>query len=110
MQEGECAHLPIKERRYSGLTTCTLSRRLSYHLQNDAIKEHFLEKHKCNITREEIVSYTKTRYYERDVRRLEILESLIIRFEDSDINRQDTGKRRKLHLFGSTVLTSSPEE
>ena len=108
--EGECAHLPKKQTRYSGLITCTLSRRLSFHLQNGAIKAHFLEKHQRNITREEIVSYTKTRYYERDIHRLEILESLIIRFEDPVINRQDTGKRRKLHLFGSTVLTSSPRE
>ena len=109
-EEGECADLPIKERRYSGLTTCTLSRRLSYHLQNGAIKEHFLEKHKRNITREEIVNYTKIWYYERDVRRLEILESLIIRFEDPELNKQDTGKRRILRLFGSTVLTTSPQE
>ena len=109
-KEGECAHLPHKQTRYSGLTTCTLSRRLSLHLQSGAIKEHFREKHNRNITREEIVNYTKARYYERDVRRLEILESLIIRFEDPDSNRQDTGKRRKLHLFGSTVLTSSPQD
>ena len=109
-KEGECAHLPNKQTRYTGLTTCTLSRRLSFHLQNGAIKEHFLDKHNRNITRAEIVNYTKARFYERDVRRLEILESLIIRFEDPDINRQDTGKRRKLHLFGSTVLTSSPQE
>ena len=109
-EEGECTHLPNKQTRYSGLTTCTLLRRLSFHVQNGAIKEDFLEKHKRKISREEIVNYTKTRYYERDVRRLEILESLIIRFEDPDINRQDTGKRRKLHLFGSTVLTSSPQE
>ena len=109
-KEGECEHLPNKLTRYTGLTTCTLSRRLSFHLQNGAIKEHFINKHNRNITREEIVNYTKARYYERDLHRLEILESLIIRFEDPDINRQDTGKRRKLHLFGSSVLTSSPQE
>ena len=33
-KEGECAHLPNKQTRYTGLTTCTLSRRLSLHLQN----------------------------------------------------------------------------
>ena len=47
---------------------------------------------------------------ERDIRRLEILESLIIQFKDPDINRQDTGKRRKLHLFGSSLLTFSTQE
>ena len=108
--EGECAHLPKHLARYSGLTTCTLSRRLGFHLQNGAIKRHFLEKHGRNITREEIVRYTTSRYYERDTRRLEILESLIIRFEVPEINKQDTGKKRKLRLFGTTVLTTSPEE
>ena len=109
-KEGECTHLPKHLVRYSGLTTCTLSRRLGYHLQNGAIKTHFSSKHSRNITREEIVSMTTTRYYERDTRRLEILESLIIRFEDPEINKQDTGKRRKLRLYGTTVLTSSPQE
>ena len=109
-QEGECTHLQKRIGRYSGLTTCTLSRRLGLHLQSGAIKKHFLSKHGRNITREEIVNWTKARYYERDVRRLEILESLIIRFEDPEINKQDTGKRRKLRLHGTTVLTSSPQE
>jgi hypothetical protein len=109
-KEGECEHLPKQLGRYTGLTTCTLSRRLGFHLQNGAIKQHFLSKHSRNITREEIVKYTRTRYFERDTRRLEILESLIIRFEDPEINKQDTGKRRKLRLFGTTVLTTSPQE
>ena len=73
-------------------------------------KKHFLSKHSRNITREEIVKYTRTRNFERDTPRLEILESLIIRFEDPEINKQDTGKRRKLRLFGTTVLTTSPQE
>ena len=109
-QEGECEHLPIQQKRYSGLTTCTKSRRLSFHLQNGAIKTHFINQHKRKITREEIVNWTTSRYYERDTLRLEILESLIIRFEDPEINKQETGKRRTLRLFGSTVLTTSPEE
>ena len=108
-QEGECEHLPTQKKRYSGLTTCTKSRRLSYHLQNGAIKTHFLNQHKRKITREEIVAWTTTRYYERDTLRLEILESLIIRYEDPEINKQETGKRRTLRLFGSTVLTTSPQ-
>ena len=109
-QEGECEHLPTQKKRYSGLTTCTKSRRLSMHLQNGAIKNHFLQKHKRKITREEIVAWTTSRYFERDTRRLEILESLIIRFEDPELNKQDTGKRRILRLFGSNVSTTSPQE
>ena len=107
-KEGECTHLPIQKKRYTGLTTCTLSRRLSFHLQNGAIKKHYEETHGRNITRTEIVECTKARYYERDTRRLEILESLIIRLEDPELNKQETGKRRVLKLFGTKVLTVPP--
>ena len=109
-QEGESEHLTIQQKRYSGLTTCTISRRLSMNLQNGAFKNHFLQTHKRKITREEIVAWTTSRYYERDTHRLEIPESLIIRYEDPEINKQDTGKRRILRLFGSTILTTSPQE
>ena len=96
----ECKHLPLRQVRYSGLTTCTLSRRLSFHLQNGAIKKHFESVHGRPCTREEIVSMTKARYYVRDVYRLEILEALIIRLEDPEVNKQDTGKKRVLKLHG----------
>ena len=98
-----CKHLTIRERRYSGLTTCTLSRRLSLHLQNGAIRKHFESVHGRPITREEIVSMTKARYYVSDVRKLEILEALIIRLEDPELNKQDTGKVRFLKLHGTVI-------
>ena len=103
---GECMHLPIQQRRYSGLTTCTLSKRLTFHIQKGAIRKHFESCHGRNITRAEIVAMTKARCYERDFCRLEILESLIIQREDPEINRQDTGKCRVLKLFG-TVMQST---
>ena len=65
---------------------------------------HALEKHGRKITRAEIVTMTKTRYYQNDVRRLETLEALIILREDPWINRQDTGKTRTLKLFGTGRL------
>ena len=103
---GECEHLPIQKKRYSGLTTCTLSRRLTLHLQNGAIKKHYESCHKRNITRREIEDMTKARYYQRDVRRLEILEALIIQREGPEINKQDTGKCKVLKLYG-TVMQST---
>ena len=78
------------------------------HIQNGAIRKHFEEKHGRNISRQEIVDGTKARYYERELHRLEILESLIIRFEDPELNKQDTGKKRILKLFGTKVITVSP--
>ena len=103
---GECKHLPQQQVRYSGLTTCTLSRRLSLHLQKGAMRTHYESCHGRSITRAEIVAMTKARYYERDVRRLEILEALIIRCEDPEINKQDTGNCRVLKLYG-TVMQST---
>ena len=100
---GECMHLPQKQVRYTGLTTCTLSRRLSFHLQNGAILQHALQKHNRRLTRKEIVSSTKARYYENDTNKLEILEALIIRFEDPNVNKQNTGKRRVLKLYGTEI-------
>ena len=97
----ECAHQQRLEVQYSGLTTCTISRRLTGHLQNGAIKTHSIEKHGRKITRAEIVEMTKARYYVNDFQRLEILEALIILFEDPVLNRQDTGRKRILKLFGS---------
>lgn len=99
-QKDACKHLPLKEIRYNGLTTCTLSRRLSYHLQNGAILDHS-KIHQEKLTRKEIVNWTKIRYRENDVNRLELLEALIILYEDPVINRQDTGKKRILKLYGS---------
>ena len=98
-QKDECKHLPPAKRRYTGLTTCTISRRLSYHLQNGAILKHS-KTHKDKLTRNEIVEWTKIRYREGDVNRLEILEALIILHEDPIINQQDTGKKRILKLYG----------
>ena len=98
-----CKHLPTRQVRYSGLTTCTLSRRLSFHLQKGAIKTHCESVHGRLITRDEIVSMTKARYFMSDVRRLEILEALIIRLEDPEVNKQDTGKVRFLKLHGTVM-------
>ena len=100
-QEGECQHLPPPQVRYTGLTTCTISRRLSLHLTSGAIQSHFLEKHGRKITRKEIVQWTKIRIRESDINRLEIWEALIILQEDPILNRQDTGKKRILKVYGN---------
>ena len=57
----ECAHQNRSDVTYSGLTTCTLSRRLTYHLQNGAIKNHCITVHGRKITRKEIVEMTTLR-------------------------------------------------
>ena len=89
----------VPKQRYIGHTVCSLSRRLSMHLQNGAIREHFEQVHGRKITRNEIVDNTVIRYIERDKRRLLILESLLIKFEFPTINLQITGNQRVLKLF-----------
>ena len=100
-QKGDCEHLPKRNRSYSGLTTCTMSRRLTFHLQDGAVQRHHLAVHKEKVTRKEIEVCTKIRYQENDTNRLEVLESLIIHFEDPEVNKQDTGKQRVLKLYGA---------
>ena len=97
-----CKHLS-KEATYDGVTTCTLSRRLSNHLQKGAIKQHCLDAHNKMITRKEIEGSIRIRYKERDTNRLKILESLIILQEDPVINKQDTGNTRTLKLYGTSM-------
>ena len=75
---------------------------MSLHLQNGAIVKHLDDNHTTKITRKEFEYWTKTRYIERDVNRLFILEALIIQFEDPVVNRQDTGKKRTLKLYGDS--------
>ena len=94
-------HLPPSQTKYVGLTTCQLTRRMSYHLQSEAIRKHSEIHHNIKVTRKEIEMWTNIRYFEQNVNRLSILESLIIYHEDPALNRQDTGKSRILKLYGN---------
>lgn len=95
----ECIRQQNINNAYLGYTECTLSRRLSMHLQNGAIVTHSIAKHKKKIDRKTIVDCTKIRFRENDKNRLEILEAIIILCEKPEINKQDTGKKRVLSLF-----------
>jgi predicted GIY-YIG superfamily endonuclease len=95
----ECVHSNNDNSVYIGYTTCTLSRRLTNHLQSGSIKEHFESTHNSKITRAEIVDNTTIRFFERDTSRLRILEALVIKFEKPSINSQFTGFTRTLSLF-----------
>ena len=95
----ECIHRKPHKASYIGETVCTLSRRLTGHLQNGSIKDHFEHCHGMNLTRDILVNNTSIRFMEKDTIRLKILESLVIKFEAPSINSQETGARRVLHLF-----------
>ena len=94
----DCEHLP--EVSYVGLTTTTLSRRITMHLGSGAPKSHTETSHQhSSLTRDIMVENTKIIRKENDIRRLQIYEALIIKQKCPTINNQDTGISRTLKLF-----------
>ena len=86
-------------------TTSTLSRRLTTHLTNGAIREHQIWTHHSNLTREHIVNITSILRQQNDINRLLINEAIIIKLEKPEINRQDTGAQTQMSSnFGTLAL------
>ena len=73
---------------YVGMTTTTLSRRLTLHLQHGGPKEHLRNDHRRSLDRETIVNQTQIIATEKDPHRLAILEAIIIKELQPSINRQ----------------------
>ena len=103
--QDECQRL---NRSYIGLTTTTLSRRLTMHLQHGSPKLHTSQQHHVNLTREMLVDNTKVLRYEIDYERLHILESLFIKNSHPSLNNQDTGTVRTLKLHNLPLDSPTP--
>ena len=73
---------------YIGATTTTLSRRLTMHLQEGAIKKHAKQHHKRDITRQDLVNNTDIIETCNDHRRIWVAEALYIREFSPYINKQ----------------------
>ena len=73
---------------YIGHSTCTLSRRLTLHLQHGAIKEHHMIHHHAVMDRETIVNSTRIISSCSNVKKLRMLEAVIIRERAPVINVQ----------------------
>ena len=82
-----------------GSTSTTLSRRLTMHLGNGEIKDHMLEKHNSNIGWELLVNHTEILRKHSDTFRMLIQEALHIKFNNPNLNRQNTGSTRILLLY-----------
>ena len=63
---------------YIGITQNTLSRRLTLHLQNVAIKQHYLHHHNKIVTKRELVDNTKIIERANNRQLLLIKEALLI--------------------------------
>ena len=64
---GECEP---RNRSYIGMTTTTLSRRLTMHLVSGGPKTHAMDNHNTRLTREELAQDTKILRHEPDFNRL----------------------------------------
>ena len=83
---------------YIGVTTTTLSRRITMHLQNGAIRKHFEDTHEKLPSRKTLETATEILYSSNDKFRLWIMEAILIRDGKPIINKQDTGIMKTLKL------------
>ena len=104
---GECEHLT--QNSYVGLTTTSLSRRLTMHVGSGAPKSHTRSHHRNTLTRDMLVNNTKIIRRENDKTRLHIYEALIIQQQNPVINMQDTGYTRTLKLFGNSSTRNTAQ-
>ena len=73
---------------YIGMTTTTLSRRMTMHLQDGAPRQHMRETHQRALTRQDLTENTTILRREDSRRKLQILEALLIREKKPAINKQ----------------------
>ena len=99
---------PLKN-SYVGYTCTTLSRRLTMHKQEGAIKTHMLQKHNIILTREQLVENTSILHSNHDPKRVEITEAIHIRDHAPSINEQKNARLEKLALWGTKQHTPSPQ-
>ena len=92
---GDCE---LRKHSYIGLTTTTLSRRLTMHLSSGAPKSHTLDTHNTPLTRDMLVNNTKIIDKQKDFNRLRILEALTIMKHKPILNGQNTGTDKILKL------------
>ena len=97
---GDCATRKVC---YIGLTTTTLSRRLTMHLQAGSPKQHMQEHHNMNITRQMMTENTTILTQCNDHRRLQTLETLYIR-DTSPIINIHTKQLTQLPLYDRNVI------
>ena len=102
-RKGDCALLP--KSGYVGVTTTSLSRRISMHLQTGGPKMHTERYHDTPLTRHDMTENTTILTATSDKRRLQVMESALIREIDPCINTQFNA-RGTLLLYDGPPLTS----
>ena len=78
----------LRQMNYIGMTTTSLSRRLTMHLRDGAPKNHYEEAHHQELTRQILTQNTTILDTCNDRRRLQILEAMYIREIRPQLNKQ----------------------
>jgi hypothetical protein len=97
-----CPHEDCKLQQnveYIGMTTTTLSRRLTCHLSSGGPKEHMRSLHRTTLTRKTLEDNTIIIKQYHDPVRLAVAEALLKREATPAINSQTAGFARTLKLF-----------
>ena len=89
--------------KYIGVTTTSLSRRITMHLQNGGPKTHTERTHDQRLTRKQLVENTTILDRTQNYRKLQVLEAICIRDHDPTINRQ-VNARGTLTLYEGAAL------
>ena len=98
---GDCA---LRQNcKYIGLTTTSLSRRITMHVQSGGPKMHTETYHEQRLTRKQMVENTTILDRCKNPRKLQVLEAIYIRDHDPTINRQ-VNARGTLTLYEGIAL------
>ena len=81
----DCRLRPVN---YIGVTTTSLSRRLTMHLREGAPHDHMSHHHNITLTRKQLVENTSVIKSQRCTTRLPIYEALLIRERNPSLNKQ----------------------
>lgn len=93
---------------YVGQTRNTLSKRITYHLQDGAVKDHLSHSHKASLTRQHLEDNISVIKEIKDYQRLIMYEALTIMKLNPTINRQKDNFYNPLKLFAqSQNMTNS---
>ena len=84
---------------YIGQTQNSISRRMTEHLQNGAVKEHMMNKHRTILTRSDIVKNVSCIKRFNNVKKQIIYEALMIMKEKPSINKQNEDFSNVLKLY-----------
>ena len=82
---GDCSRL---NSRYIGSTITTLSKRITAHLQDGAIKRHHIDQHGTAPTRKQVEESTEVLQKEQDRKRIRMAEQVFIHMLRPSINIQ----------------------